>query len=178
MIADNPNYNQRIEQGKRIESKIIFALRAMGFHIDDATAHQDMHDKVDGFWIDKKGTRYPFQIKWRQSGDDIIFELIQNMVTGNEGRDYKSSAQLYIVADTHGKTRMFLAKPIKEKAKSVLASVQSDLKKNPQQFNFQGYGWEVKIQFDRADGHKKMVAYFSPELFEPLAVWRLNLYEE
>lgn len=175
MLANISNYNDRIAAGKSVESQIINALRQKGFKIDNPTASEDKYDKIDGWWVDKKGNRYPLQIKFRQSGNDIIFELIQNMTSGNEGRDLKSKAILYIIADTHGTTRMLLVQPIKKKANEILDYIKKELLKNPNQQNFGGQGWEAKIQFDRAHGQQKLVAYFDPRLFDILATWNLNL---
>lgn len=175
MLATIGDYSKRIEAGKRVEHKIINSLRQMGYKIEDPTSREDMTDKIDGWWIDKKGNRYPLQIKFRQSGDDIIFELIQDVRLNNEGRDMKSKAVLYLVADTHGKTRMFLTAPIKQKAKEVLDVIQKELKQSPFQLDFRGHGWEAKMQYDKAHGQKKLVAYFSPDLFDALAVWDLNI---
>ena len=138
MLANNSDYNQRVQQGKRIEGKIINALKQMGYRIDSASAYEDMNEKIDGWWIDKKDNRYPFQIKYRETGDDIIFEIIQDVAKQNMGRDMKSKAVLYIVADTFGRTRMFLTKPIKEKAEEVLEKIKRDQQKNPYKLDFRG----------------------------------------
>lgn len=176
MFANIQNYRDRIEAGREVEAKILNALRQKGFKIDDPTPSEDKYDKIDGWWVDKKGTKYPIQIKFRQSGDDIIFELIQNMTSGNEGRDLKSKAVIYLITNTHGITRMLLVRPIKKKAHEILDYVKRKLTMAPTETNFSGSGWEAKIQYDRAHGQKKLVAYLDPRLFDILATWNLNIH--
>lgn len=176
MLA-NSNYSDRVDSGKRVEKKILDSLRQKGYKILDPTAQEDMKDKIDGWWIDKQGNEYPVQVKFRQSGDDILYELTADVDRKIEGRDLKSKADLYLVSDRSGTTRMFLTKPIKEKAKSILSDIQKDLQINPRKTNWEGSGWQVRVQYDRNDGHKKIVAYFSPRLFQALATWELSLNE-
>ena len=47
------DYDQRVDAGKRVEKKILDALRAKGIKIEDPTSSQDMHDKIDGWWLGK-----------------------------------------------------------------------------------------------------------------------------
>lgn len=173
MLATTQNYKDRIHRGKEVELQIINKLKSLGYHIDPPTEHEDMFHKIDGWWV-TKNHKYSFQIKFRERGDDIIFELIQNMDTQNPGRDLKSKATLYIVMDTKKNIRMFLTKPIKDKANEILSHIKIALQKTPLETNFSGNGWEAKIQYDRAHGQKKLVAYFDPKLFEALATWNLN----
>jgi hypothetical protein len=176
MLANIQNYNDRISAGKKVESAIINGLRNRGFKIDDATADQDMHQKIDGWWIDKKDNKYPLQIKFRQSGDDILFELMRDVDRNIEGRDIKSKAVIYLVADRNGTTRMFLTKPIKEKASEILKTVFTDLEKEPNKNEWEGPNWQARVQFDRANGARKIVAYFDPRMFHVLGSWNLNLH--
>jgi hypothetical protein len=176
MLANVSDYDARITAGKRVEKQILDALRKKGYRIEDPTSGEDKHDKIDGWWLDKQGKRFPIQVKYRETGDDIIFELIQDFSTNNAGRDMKSKAVLYLVADTHGTTRMFLVKPIKDKAQEIIQHVIGGLKTNPSETRFRGQGWEAKVQFDRAHGQKKLVAYLKPNLFSALATWQ-SLFE-
>lgn len=173
------DYNQRVDAGKRVEKKILDALRSKGIKIEDPTSSQDMHDKIDGWWLGKNNNqKYPVQIKFRQSGNDILFEIIKDLDRNIAGRDLKSKSVLYLVADKHGTTRLFQTEPIKKKAQEILNIVQQDLEDDPKQTRWSGNGWEAKIQYDSAHGNKKLVAYFNPNVFNSLATWDLNLYEE
>jgi hypothetical protein len=173
------DYDQRVDAGKRVEKKILDALRAKGIKIEDPTSGQDMHDKIDGWWLGKgSNQKYPVQVKFRQSGNDILFEIIKDLDRNVVGRDLKSKSVLYLVADKHGTTRLFQTEPIKKKAQEILNIVQKDLEEDPRQSRWSGNGWEAKIQYDAAHGNRKLVAYFSPNVFNPLATWNLDLYEE
>jgi hypothetical protein len=176
MLANIQNYDDRISAGKRVEHAIITGLRNKGFRIEDPTSNQDMHQKIDGWWIDKKDNKYSLQVKFRQSGDDILFELMRDVDRNIEGRDLKSEATLYLVADRSGVTRMFLTKPIKEKAYEILKNIFKDLQTEPRKTNWEGPSWQARIQYDRANGAKKIVAYFDPRMFKTLGSWNLNLH--
>lgn len=173
------DYDQRVDVGKRVEKKILDALRAKGIKIEDPTSSQDMHDKIDGWWLGKDNKqKYPVQVKFRQSGNDILFEIIKDLDRNVAGRDLKSKSVLYLVADKNGKTRLFHTEPIKKKAQEILNIVEQDLGKDSRQSRWNGNGWEAKIQYDAAHGNRKLVAYFNPNSFNALATWDLNLYEE
>lgn len=172
------DYDQRVDAGKRVEKKILDSLRAKGMKIDDPTSSQDMMDKIDGWWLGKNNQKYPVQVKFRQSGNDILFEIVKDFDRNVAGRDMKSKSVLYLVADKHGKTRLYQTEPIKKKAQEILKTVQDDLKQNPRQDRWSGNGWEAKMQYDAAHGNKKLMAYFNPNSFNALATWDLNLYEE
>lgn len=176
MLANISNYSDRIDAGKRVEKTILDALRQKGYKINDPTSTEDKYDKIDGWWIGTKGTPYSVQVKFRQSGDDILFELVKDLNKNIPGRDLISKAHVYLVADRSGMTRMFLTKPIKEKAQHILDDIQKELKTQPNKTNWNGSGWQAKLQIDRAHGQPKIVAYFRPSLFQALATWQLNIH--
>jgi hypothetical protein len=176
MLANIQNYSDRIAAGKQVEKSILDALRQKGYKIKDPSTGEDKYDKIDGWWIGTKGTPYSVQVKFRQSGDDILFELTKDIDKNIPGRDLISKAMVYLVADRSGTTRMFLTKPIKEKGQQILNTIQQDLQKEPNKTNWGGNGWEAKVQVDRAGGQRKIVAYFSPRMFEALATWQLNIH--
>lgn len=175
MLANISNYSDRISSGKAVETKILNALRQKGYQIDDPTESEDKYDKIDGWWVDKKGQRYSLQIKFRETGDDILFELVKDLDKNIPGRDIISKAVLYLVVDRSGKTRMFLTAPIKEKAQKIQELILQILSKNPTKTEWKGQGWEIRVQHDRAHGQRKVVAYFSPSMFQPLGEWDLKI---
>jgi hypothetical protein len=175
MLANINNYGDRISAGKETEAKILNALRRMGQQISDPTPEEDKYKKIDGWW-DLKGTKRPVQVKFRETGDDILFELVKDIDRNIEGRDMISEADLYLVVDRMGTTRVFLTRPIKEKAKEILNIVEKDRAQSPFKVNWWGTDWQVKMQVDRAHGQRKLVAYFDPKLFNALATWKLNIH--
>lgn len=176
MLATIKNYDQRIEAGKRVEKNILDSLRALGYKIQDPTSHEDKYDKIDGWWIDKKDNKYPLQIKFRESGDDIIFEMMKDADRQVVGRDMISKAVIYLVANRQGFTRMYLTKLIKEKAKELLDMVQKDRAENPFKSTWRGHGWEIKLTVDRAYGQRKIMGFFDPDMFTASASWQLKIH--
>lgn len=177
----NLDYGQRGEIGRGVEQQMLNLLRGKGFKIDPATSGQDKHDKIDAWWIDKSGNRHGTQVKFRQRGDDILIELVANIEANIEGRDMKSKAVLYLIADRQGITRLYSMKPIKDKANQILHQVESDLDKNPNQTLWSGPGWEARVQVEPnpriGKPHRKIVSYLKQNLFEPYGTWNLNLHE-
>lgn len=171
MLANMTNYDNRIAAGRAVEKSIVNQLRQKGHRFDPPTVQQDKEDKIDGIYVSKNGQRYTVQIKFRETGDDIIFEIVKNWDQGTMGRDLKSKADLYLVADRTGLTRLFYTKPIKEKAKEILAMVDNE----PDKDRWAGNGWEAKIQQDRATKETKLMAYFDPKAFETLFTWQLSI---
>ena len=176
MLANIQNYSQRIHAGKQVEHRILASLRKMGHKIENPTADEDKYDKIDGWWIDKHLKKYPVQVKFRQSGDDILFELIKDIDKKIEGRHMLSKAVLYLVADSSGKTRLLPTSQIKKKASELLNIALKDMDEQPFKTRWSGAGWQMNLQIDRAGGQRKLVAYFDPKLFTVFAVWDINIH--
>lgn len=175
LTADIGNYNQRIAVGKVKEKAIVDQLRKYGVKIDDPTAQEDMYDKIDGWMYDVHGTKNSVQIKFRESGDDIIFEIIKDLDLDRPGRDMISKAQLYLVVNRSGNGVLIHTETVKKKASELLKVVQSDLQKIPSKTQWSGVGWEMKITQDRAHGQNKLMGYFNPKMFKALGNWKFTL---
>jgi hypothetical protein len=171
MLNTITNYDDRISAGKQQESFIISAMKARGFNIEIPNAHQDKYDKIDGFILPKAGGRLSFQLKQRESKNDIIFEIIKDWDQNIEGRDLISKAELYVIVDSTGLLNIYNVNEIKAKAKELLAL--ADAKPN---INQVGQGWELKFTIDKAHGNKKLMAFFSPSLFTSKFSWRIPNY--
>jgi hypothetical protein len=181
MLATIQNRMQRVVAGLDLEQRVVNALRDRGESIEPAELNQDKYDKIDGWWI-RNNQRLPVQVKVRESGDDILYELMADLDRNVEGRDLISRAKLYLVMDTRGKTRLFETGPIKDTAERMLNVIMMDLRKNPNKSYWGGVRgedghpkWEARVQHDRADNHRKLVAYFNPSLFRPIAEWDLKI---
>lgn len=177
LTADIQNYNDRIEAGKKKEAQIIRQLRKQGVKIEDPTPQEDMYDKIDGWMTDSKGVKLSVQIKFRESGDDIIFEIMKDLDKDKPGRDLISKADLYLVVDRKGKGRLLKTSQIKGFAKKLADAIQEAIVKAPDRRKWEGKGWEVKITYDRASGNKKLMGFFAPTMFPSIASWRFNLNE-
>lgn len=170
MIADLPQ-DERITRGREKESAIISALKNFGADIVPATSRsEDVHDKIDAWWKSKKSDSvYSVQIKFRESGDDIIFEIIRDIDRNVPGRDMKGDVDLYLVVDRRNILRVFQAKELKRKAADLYRIFQTTKKDH-----VVGNGWEYRVQYDRRDGNKKLVAYFEPKVFKPVLELDIN----
>lgn len=175
LTADIQNYKQRIDAGKAKEKMIIDQLRGHGIKIDEPTSQEDMYEKIDGWIYDKNGTRASVQIKFRESGDDIIFEIVKDLDRDIPGRDLISKAEYYLVVNRDGIGRLIATKAIKDKAHMILERVKKDLLAMPSKTRWQDVGWEAKITQDRAHGQNKLMAYFNPKMFTILGSWKFKL---
>lgn len=166
MLATITDYAERVRQGKLKEASIIDALRGAGFKLTLPTPYEDIKFKVDGWIIDDFGERHPLQIKLRENGDDIIFEITKDLDLNLTGRDMLCRSEYYFVVDSHGMGRLFLTGPIKRFATKVEEIVKNDLSVNAKKEFWRGRnGWEAKITRDRASGNKKLMGYFATDLF-------------
>jgi len=170
MLNNVTDYNTRITLGKSNELNIINYLKSHGYNIELPTAHADMHDKIDGFIIPKSGGRLSFQLKFRESGDDIIYEIIKDWDNNIEGRDLISKAQLYVVVNRQGILSIFKTLDIKTKAIELLKLADA----NP--IDQSGNGWQIKFRNDVAHGNLKLMGYFSTKLFPLIASHRISNY--
>lgn len=170
MIADIADYRTRIQAGKVREASIIIALRGAGMTIEVPTPGQDQQQKIDCWLVDRFGEKHTLQIKSRENGDDIIFEIIKDIHKDVPGRDMYSSTEYYFLVDSVNKGHLYLMPPIRRFAQQVLDIVMNDLSVNNTQTFWRGRnGWQARITTDRAHGNQKLMGYFSPKLFTSLA---------
>lgn len=168
IAADIQDYGLRVETGKLVEQKILTALRYAGMKIADPTSEEDTQDKVDGWIIDETG-RHSLQIKYRETGDDILFEVMRDLDRNIPGRDSVSKAEYYLVVDRSGTGRLFLTAPIKELARQMITIAGELL--NTTKTEWHGIGWQLRITIDRANGSRKLMAFFNPNKFRCLNEW-------
>lgn len=177
---------KRVSLGKVREAQIADALRTQhGLDIRDATDAQDKYRKIDR-WIHLDSKRIPLQIKFRNKGDDLLFEVYDTfrgwefpdgLTASNQrnkiGRDMQGDALLYAVLLSDGKTvKIVDTEPAKRFIWEMVKTAERD-------------GWttdsytktlrlpvannkraELKLQHDPGDGRPKMVAYIPPTMFE------------
>jgi hypothetical protein len=173
LIADISDYKSRVNAGKNKESKIISQLKKFGVDIEEPTPEEDMYDKIDG-WINQNGKRTSVQIKFRESGDDILFEIMKDFDKGREGRDLIGKSELYLVVNRAGLGRLLLTSEIKKLAKQFVKAVPQAIQQNPEKNSWKGEGWEVKLTYDRATGQRKLIGFFSPNIFSIQDKWQFK----
>ena len=175
MLANIGDYDERVRQGKKIEWRILNNLRAKLKHrdvrLEDPTSSEDVQSKIDAWLGSPKSKRYSVQIKYRETGDDLIFEVVKNTATWTLGRDLRSVAQLYLVVDRGGTARLYWTAPIKVLAKKLMEEAKIDLTTEPSKIEWSGNGYEMKRTIDRAQGNSKIVAFFDPTRFDAIETW-------
>lgn len=176
MLADK-SYNERVQAGKAREEQILNRLRQAGMNILAATADEDMHDKIDGWIVDRMGGKRSLQVKFREGGDDILFEIVKDLDKGIMGRDMICQAEFYVIVNSRGVGRLFETAPIKKWAGKLHEMVKKDLATKPEKVNWvntsKPWGpWEVKITVDKAHGNRKLMGYFSPGMFVTIGEWK------
>jgi hypothetical protein len=72
MLA-NQDVRQRVEAGKKQECLIIQALNRAGMNLSTPPTSEALLEKVDA-WGQHKGQRMGIQIKFRETGKDLLFE--------------------------------------------------------------------------------------------------------
>ena len=171
MLNTITNYNDRITLGKQQEARIIDFLKTKGYNIQLPTASEDKYDKIDGWFLPKSGGKLSFQLKFREGGDDLPFELIRDWDRNIEGRDLISKAQLYVVVNRSGRLSIYKTSEIKAKAQELLKLADE----NP--VDQKGSGFDLKFTIDKANGANKVMLFFNPLLFKSVASYVIPDYD-
>jgi hypothetical protein len=172
-VLNNQQYSDRVEAGRVVEKRILDTIRKAGIQVDDPTPEEDMYDKIDG-WIHWKGRRSSLQVKFREGGDDVIFEVVKDMDRSVVGRDMQSKAEFYAVMNLQHRIRLFATAPIKEMAETIRKHVLTEIIRFPNKDNWGSAArCNAKITTDKAHGNRKLMAYFNPGMLTMLAEWDL-----
>lgn len=170
------SHGARVSFGTQMEKKMIDALKKLGINMEPAAVNQDMFDKVDAFWTTDQGVKLPVQFKYRDSGDDILLELIKNWTpavfqkdqlvdTDFTGRDMVGKSKVYACLNRKGDViRIRTTKEAKEIAKKMVQRLANEFKLMGNRSVKTQYG-EVKITRDPASGKEKVMAYINPSVF-------------
>lgn len=166
----------RVRHGRERERQIAVALKdQVGLPIADATDYEDKERKVDR-WIAYPSGRVALQIKYREVGEDLLFEVYDKFFGWDDpknklGRDMFGDAKEYAVLLTDRHTVVMvptqLAKDtvakMTEKARQegfTHGAVSSTLR-----YYVHGLKLELKVQRDPGDRRQKMVAYIPASYF-------------
>lgn len=177
----------RVRHGRERERQIAVALKdQVGLPITDATEFEDKERKVDR-WIDYPSGRVALQIKYREVGEDLLFEVYDKFFGWDDpknklGRDMYGDAKKYAVllADRHTvvmvptqlakDTVAKMTKKARKEGWTVHGAVSSTL-----HYYAHGLKLELKVQRDPGDGRQKMVAYIPASYF--LAEAQAKVYQ-
>lgn len=170
----------RVQHGIQRENQIAKALREQaGLDLRAATTYEDKDRKVDRWLVDPQtGNRKAVQIKYRDTGNDLLFEVFDRFVDWDNphnkvGRDMVGDANLYAVLLSDRKTVVMI--PI-DGAKEIITEMvegarrfgwtsQNGLVKTFRSFR-EGLTIELKLQKDPSDGRQKMVCYIPSGVFQ------------
>lgn len=158
--------NEQVKAGIEREKHITNALQSQyGLIFQQATEVEDKERKIDR-WLIEGSKRTPVQIKYRESGDDLLVEVYSKWYGwGSEynkiGRDMIGSAQLYLVLRKDKRTVVIVDSNVLKKIVNEMLEVAEGLKWENKVFNhFKVSGQvQLRVQHDPYDGRMKMVAY-------------------
>jgi hypothetical protein len=166
----------RIEFGKKKEGVIIEAMKGLGWIVRGATAQEDMFRHIDA-WIKRTpaSPEVPVQIKYRDSGDDILVEVIKYWTpdmfhrrlqeSDFNGRDMSGNAAFYVGLNQARDTLRI--RPISEAhslAKSMTEVLAADFSNLGKRTAFSRAGI-IRLVPDPANGREKVMAYIRPDAF-------------
>jgi hypothetical protein len=167
----------RVDHGVERERQIAEALTREGLKLRQSTADEDKDRKVDRWIIREDGTRVALQIKYRETGDDLLFEVFDRFESWDSplnkiGRDMVGDAEMYAVLLQDKKTIVMVrtahAKKIiselLEGAKRFGWTTQHGMSKSVKSF-VNGHVVELKLQRDPRDLRQKMIAYIPSKIF-------------
>lgn len=172
MIA-HLTFQERLVQGTSREAVIAEAwapqLAKYGATLAKVERDEDIKRKVDRWLTTAKGTRMGVQIKYRESGDDVLVELVRNIDGWIPGRDMVGIADLYFCVDRNGTGRMYQTKHIKPDAQKIIQMFEEDIKANPHVPWWYPDApldkWSVNVGVDKGDGHTKVRAFFQVDCY-------------
>lgn len=149
-------YDTRIQYGKSIEKQIFDSLVACGMKLRPATGRQDMYEKIDGWWNND-----PIQIKYRDTGDDILFEVMKDYDQGIPGRDMVGRAKFYAVLNRAGNILVVSVDEAKRMIQQIVGEAEQD--GYDERGNYSYGPVTLRIRPDPQSGQRKLMAYIRPE---------------
>jgi hypothetical protein len=171
-----------VKHGVQREAQIANALRQQaGIPLLEATGDEDKIQKVDR-WVNYPTGRVALQIKYRESGKDLLFEVYDKFFGWDHpnnklGRDMFGDATEYAVLLRDRKTVVLVPTASAKKVINTMVEVaQRDGWTHSRYWggatlNYRVFGvnLELKVQNDPGDGRQKMVAYIPADYFRFLA---------
>lgn len=158
-IANNrfQSYDKRVETGKSVEQKIFDSLVACGMKLKPASNNEDMFSKIDAWWDTGKGVS-GLQIKYRDTGDDILFEVMKDVKRNILGRDMIGKADYYAVLRTTGDIVVVAVAEAKKIIEQGLKTVKQNGMKDAKIPAGNSFAF-FKIRPDARTGQNKLMAF-------------------
>jgi hypothetical protein len=152
---------ERVQIGKEEELKILHQMQDQGIPVTEATEREDKISKIDAWWLMKAGQpAVGLQIKYRETGDDILFEAMLDIDKRVEGRDMRGRADYYLSVDRKGSGAIVRMSDLKGRIQRCLA--EFDLN-GIQDKEFPEEGVSLKIRTDPYHGQRKCIAFVKKE---------------
>lgn len=168
--------NERVRRGVLREQHIAEALGRHGFQIIDATGDEDKgRQKIDR-WLVVNGQKKGMQIKFRETGSDILFEVFDTFHDWDHphnkvGRDMIGDAEVYACL-IDGVCHLLPTKAAHKIIKEAMAIIRQ-FGWTIERHNMATFRWtigghriEVKKTTDPRDGRTKIMAYIPASIFE------------
>ncbi len=148
----------RIQMGRKMEAEVAKKLEDLGIKVVHSGREDDMFKGID-FWVTLGDKRLSAQVKQREVGDDIIFEVWKDYDGSSQpnGRDYNGKAQLYIAVDTKGNGFWVVPSLLKQVTDEYLSKFGMKNGKYKDAF--------FKVTKDNRSGNTKLMAFFPPSSF-------------
>lgn len=166
---------ERVRRGREVELRILERMRESGMHLTEPTYAEDAYAKIDAWWQDVSGSeRKGVQIKYRETGDDILFEVYKDWDRYVVGRDLAGTADYYMTVDRRGNGSLVPVKALKDKVHAALAAIERDGWTFPEREHYvnRTEGIDVKIREDAYHGQRKCMAYVHPRSLPIVRQWR------
>jgi len=151
------DYDARVQYGKSIEQQIFDSLVGCGLKLRPPSTTEDKYDKIDGWWDTGAGVK-PIQIKYRDTGDDILFEVMKDYDRRVPGRDMIGKAEFYaVLSKTGGKIVMVNV----AEAKQLIEDMVRDAEAGgfDERGNYRQGGAMLRIRPDPRTNQDKLMAY-------------------
>jgi hypothetical protein len=179
VVSDRPGSEptaRRVRDGKRREAQIANALREQhGLDLRRPTDSEDRYEKIDRWLVTGDGRRLAVQVKYRQTGEDLLVEVYDKWYGWDDpknkvGRDVTSPAchaSLYAVLRSDRRTVVMVeTRILRRLVEDMIVSARvggwtSDYGPSAKTLRYfqGGCRAELKVMTDPADGRPKMVAY-------------------
>ena len=167
-------YATRVRAGKELEFEVIRQLVEMGHYVEIRVGEDgeidDMKEGIDCWLLMDDGKLHAVQIKVRQTGDDIIYELYYDKDTKSDGRDVKGRSEFYLVVDTQGVGTMIRTDLIRDMEPMLRAAYDEG--------NMRSRKWMLFEKTEEGDINDagvervKLLAYIKPPLHEIIQQWQ------
>lgn len=175
----------RVRHGLERERQIAEALRKqIGLPIVQASEFEDKERKIDR-WIAYPTGRVALQIKYREVGEDLLFEVYDKFFGWDHphnklGRDMYGDAKEYAVLLTDRKTVVMVPTAtakivIHDMMDKARAGFTRESYTRTLDYFVNGLRLQLKVQRDPGDGRWKMVAYIPASYF--VAEAQAKVYE-